>query len=196
MELDNDDGGTLLTEEEKEGLLIAGIITRTQLDEHEQSNIEEALQWLIIKSFSPEIILSEKFIKALHKRMYSKVWRWAGKFRTTNKNLGIEWFKVPLELKQLIDDSLYWVKNNVYEPDEMAIRFKHRLVSIHCFPNGNGRHSRLMADIIIEKIYTQPIFSWGATNLTKQGEARTAYIQALKAADLDDYGLLLVFARS
>ncbi|HMW39337.1 MAG TPA: Fic family protein, partial [Saprospiraceae bacterium] len=78
----------------------------------------------------------------------------------------------------------------------IAVRFKHRLVSIHCFPNGNGRHSRLLADIIIEKIYKRPVFSWGATSLSSEGDARAAYIKALKTADKGDYGPLLAFARS
>lgn len=128
--------------------------------------------------------------------MYKDVWSWAGAFRKTNKNLGIEFWQIPIQLKQLLGDAHSWYLNKNYPPDEMALRFKHRLVSIHCFPNGNGRHSRLIADIIIEKIYKQPVFSWGAANLTKPGEARGKYIKAVKAADEGDYSLLLAFARS
>jgi Fic-DOC domain mobile mystery protein B len=99
-------------------------------------------------------------------------------------------------LRNLLDDAQYWHENKAYPPDEIALRFKHRIVSIHCFPNGNGRHSRLMADIIIEKIYRHPVFSWGAANLSSQGDVRAAYLKAVKAADQGDYGLLLAFARS
>ena len=107
----------------------------------------------MMNSFKHKTILTEVFIRNVHKRMFNNIWIWAGKFRKTNKNIGIDQWQISTELKTLLDDANYWIENNTYSPDEIAIRFKHRLVSIHCFPNGNGRHSRLMADIIIEKIY-------------------------------------------
>lgn len=105
-------------------------------------------------------------------------------------------WRIPTELKYLLDDVKFWYANNIYNPDELAIRFKHRLVSIHCFANGNGRHSRLMADIIIEKIFKQPVFTWGAANLIKQGDSRTAYLNAIRVADKGDFKQLMEFARA
>jgi Fic-DOC domain mobile mystery protein B len=128
--------------------------------------------------------------------MYNNVWAWAGKFRKTNKNLGVDKQYIGIELKKLLDDVIYWTNNNTYPPDEIALRFKHRIVSIHCFPNGNGRHSRLMADIIIEKIFKLSVFTWGAANLSDEGNARAAYLKAVKTADKGDCSLLLAFARS
>lgn len=196
LDLDYIDGQTPLDEEEKEGLLIPTIATRGELDEFEQQNIEQAVQWTLGRSFKPDTVFTEEFIRMVHKRMYANVWAWAGKFRKTNKNIGIDKWQIPTELRYLLDDIRYWHKNNTYPPDEMAVRFKHRMVSIHCFPNGNGRHSRLMADIIIEKIYKQPVFTWGAAQSLSRGDARAAYLKAVKAADQDDYHLLLAFARS
>ena len=128
--------------------------------------------------------------------MYGNVWAWAGEFRKTDKNMGIGKYQIPIELKVLCDDALYWVEHETYPPEEIAIRFKHRIVSIHCFPNGNGRHSRLMGDIIIENIFGKESFSWGADNLSKEGDTRTTYLQAVKAADNADFAPLLDFARS
>jgi Fic-DOC domain mobile mystery protein B len=127
--------------------------------------------------------------------MYGHVWKWAGDFRRTQKNIGVEPWLIPNDLKVLLDDSMLWFKESVFEPEELAIRFKQRLVSIHCFSNGNGRHSRLMADIIIQKIYKQKPFSWGAESLPTS-EQRDAYIAAVKAADRDNMLPLLAFARS
>ncbi|QYH40682.1 mobile mystery protein B [Algoriphagus sp. NBT04N3] len=189
-------GQTPLNEDEKEGLLISTIATREELDEFEQQNIEEALQWILTRSFKAEILLTEKFICNLHKRMYGNVWSWAGKFRKTDKNLGIDKWQIPVATKALCDDSLFWVKNSIYSPEEIAIRFKHRIVSIHCFPNGNGRHSRLMADIIINKIYNLPMFSWGTSDLVHQGDARSAYLKAVKEADNGFIQPLIEFAKS
>jgi len=189
-------GQTPLDEDEKEGLLIPDIATRGELDEFEQRNIENAIQWTMSRAFKAESVFKEDFIRLLHKKMYGDVWSWAGEFRKTNKNIGTQLWQISTELKYLLDDAKFWHENKTYSPDEMAIRFKHRLVEIHCFPNGNGRHSRLMADIIIEKLYKQPVFSWGASNLTADGAARAPYLKAVKAADLGEYAFLLAFARS
>lgn len=196
LELNYEEGQTPLDEDEKEGLLIPTIATKGELDEFEQQNIEQAIQWTLTRNFKQEEILTEAFVKEVHKRLYNDVWAWAGEFRKTNKNIGVDRWKIGIALKSLLDDVIYWIANNTYSPDEIAVRFKHRIVSIHCFANGNGRHSRLMADIIIEKIYHRPVFSWGAGNLIKAGDTRTNYLKAIKAADTGNYTLLFIFARS
>ena len=196
LNIDYLDGQTPLEEDEKDGLLIPSIATRAELDEFEQQNIEQAVQWTLGRSFKPEVIFTEDFIRGVHKRMYRDVWLWAGAFRKTNKNIGVDKWQISIELKYLLDDAKYWYENKTFPPDEMALRFKHRLVSIHCFPDGNGRHSRLLADIIIEKVYKQPVFSWGASRYTSEGTARVSYLKAVKAAHKGEYSLLLAFARS
>jgi Fic-DOC domain mobile mystery protein B len=189
------DGQTPLDADEMDGLLVPTITTRSELDEFEQLNIEQAVQWSLGRSFRSEVICTEGFIRRVHQKMYGDVWAWAGEFRKTNKNIGVDKWQIPTDLKCLLDDAYYWIENKIYPPDEVAIRFKHRLVSIHCFPNGNGRHSRLVADIIIDKIYKQPVFSWGANSISAPGITRSAYIKSLRAADHGDYQLLLAFAR-
>lgn len=190
------DGQTPLDPEEQEGLKIHSITTREELDEFEQLNIEKAIQWTFGKKLKAEQLFTEKFIKDLHKRMYGEVWKWAGTFRTSEKNIGSKSYMVAIALKQLLDDALFWYQNETYNPEEIAIRFKHRLVSIHCFANGNGRHSRLMADLIMEKLYNKTFFSWGSANLVKATETRSNYIKAVKKADQHDILPLLAFAKS
>ena len=175
---------------------ISSITTREELDEFEQLNIEKSIQWTFGKKIQAKDLFSEKFIKDLHKRMYGDVWRWAGSFRNSEKNLGIKSFLIPVQLKQLLDNSLYWYENKTFTPDEIAVRFKHELVSIHCFPNGNGRHSRLMADLIMEKLYNKPFLTWGGSSLVKSNEKRKEYINAIKIADGQDLRQLIMFAKS
>jgi Fic-DOC domain mobile mystery protein B len=196
LDLDHLDGQTPLDEDEKDGLLIPTIATRGELDEFEQQNIEQAFLWLVGRRLKTDNILTEKFIRSFHKRMYGEVWKWAGEFRKTDKNIGVEKWNIPTALRSLLDDTKYWIEHHTYGAEEIAIRFKHRLVTIHCFPNGNGRHSRLMADIIIEKIFGLQVFTWGAGNLTKQGDIRHEYLEAVKAADHGDIKPLIKFARS
>lgn len=196
LELEYNDGQTPIEEAEKEGLKITTITSHKELDEYEQLNIEKAVEWLITKKFSADRVLTETFIKSLHKRMFGDVWKWAGQFRKSEKTLGIKWTKIGVQLKTLLDDTKYWIEHNTYQPDEIALRFKHRLVSIHCFPNGNGRHSRLMADILVEKILGETRFSWGNSGLVEATATRKNYIKALKAADLNNMEPLLAFARS
>jgi Fic-DOC domain mobile mystery protein B len=196
LNLDYSEGQTPLEEDEKDGLLVETIATRGELDEFEQQNIEQAMLWYRGRSIKPATILTEKFIKSVHRRMYNNVWRWAGHFRKSDKSIGIEKWKILTELKTLLDDTAYWIQHKTYEPDEIAIRFKHRLVAIHYFPNGNGRHSRLMADIIIEKIFGFGIFSWGTAIPGKQVDSREIYISALREADKGNIAPLINFARS
>ncbi len=187
-----DDGGTELTEEEREGLIPSYITLRSELNEAEQANILEAEEWAFARKRD---LLEEKFLNNLHKRMYGNVWRWAGRYRTSGKNIGIDAYRIPKELRQLLDDCRYWIENGTYEPDEIAARFHHRLVSIHCYPNGNGRHARLAADLLLKSMARER-FSWGAKNLVNVGGTRERYITALQAADGHDIGPLLEFVRS
>lgn len=198
LEIEYIDGQTPLDEDEKDDLLIDTIATRAELDEFEQQNIEEAVQWTLGKSLNIDTIFTDDFIRMVHKRMYGNVWKWAGEFRKTNKNIGSDKWQISAELRSLLGDVKFWCHNNTYSPDEIALRFKHRLVSIHCFPNGNGRHSRLMADLVIEKIFKSAVFSWGAINKNEniKTDTRVNYLRALKSADTGDYSYLLVFARS
>ena len=196
LELEYQDGQTPIDEDEKKGLLIKSITTNGELNEHEQLNIENAVEWIIQTKFNPDKILTEQFIKKVHKKMYSDVWKWAGEFRKSEKNIGVEWINISVELKYLLDDTKYWIENKIYSPDEIAIRFKHRLVKIHCFPNGNGRHSRIMADIIIESVFGKDIFTWNSSNMIKPDETRKKYIAAVKEGDQGNIKPLIEFARN
>lgn len=191
-----EDGQTPLNEEEKEGILIKSITTHGELDEHEQLNIEKAIEWIIGLKLEKERILTEEFIKTLHKKMLGKVWRWAGEFRRSEKNIGVKWINIGIDLRTLLDDTKFWIENKTFPPDEIAIRFKHRLVNIHCFPNGNGRHSRIMADIIIESVFGETIFTWNHSNMVKANETRAEYIKSIREADKGNIERLINFART
>jgi Fic-DOC domain mobile mystery protein B len=186
---------TPLDEDEKESLLITTIMTRGELDEFEQLGVEKAIEWTMKRKLGLQQILTEDFVKELHKRMFEDIWRWAGQFRTSNKNLGADKNQIRIEVKKLCDDCRYWIDHEVFAGDEIAVRFSHRIVTIHPFSNGNGRHSRLIADILVSHGFGQPIFSWGNINLTAQGAARAAYLRALRRADENDYQALIEFAR-
>lgn len=195
LELEYIESQTALDEDEKEGLLIKSISTRAELDEFEQQNIERAISWTMKRRFKIKEILSEQFVRKLHEKMFDQTWRWAGEFRKSNKNIGVDKFQIGIELKYLLDDCLFWINNNSFTKDEIAIRFKHRMVHIHPFPNGNGRHSRLIADVLIEHGFGEPVFSWGSGNLAPKSNIRSEYLNALFEADKDNYSPLITFAR-
>jgi Fic-DOC domain mobile mystery protein B len=196
LDLEYIGGQTPLDDDEKDGLLIPTVTTRGELDEFEQQNIENAVQWTMSRSFNVSEILTEEFVRRLHRRMFSDVWKWAGEFRRTNKNIGVDKFQIGIELRNLLDDCRFWIEHQTYPADEIAVRFSHRLVAIHCFPNGNGRHSRLIADVLIEKALAQQVFTWGSVTLSRQGAARSAYLEALRSADKGNVAPLIRFARS
>jgi Fic-DOC domain mobile mystery protein B len=167
--------------------------TQAELNLWEQNNIIEAEKKLFKSRKSLNI--DEVFIRNVHKLMFDKTWKWAGEFRTINTNIGIEWLKVPQDIRLLCDDFAFQLANNSFPLDEVAVRFSHRFVCIHPFPNGNGRCSRLITDLILVKNGRER-FTWGSKNLVNASETRTKYIQALKAADDFDIKPLLDFARS
>ncbi len=196
LDLDYTNGNTPLDEDEKEGLLIKSITTHGELNEFEQQNIEKAILWQKRKKLTAEEIISEKFIRELHRRMYADVWKWAGEFRQTDKNIGIDKHQIAVALPQMLGDGLYWIIHQSFPDEEIAVRIKHRIVQMHCFANGNGRHSRLLADTMSEKIFHLPPFTWGAADLVKKGSPRADYLAALKKADAGDFSELLAFAKS
>ena len=185
---------TPIDPDEAEGLLLTHITTHGELNRWEQDNIVEALAW--IDKTKPTNILNEQFIKQLHKRMFGNVWRWAGQFRRSDKNIGVLWHQVPMCLKNMFDDVAVWIQTQNEFPEEMAVRFHHRLVWIHPFPNGNGRHARLMADIFMENVLHGSPFTWGKRNLSSPSEYSRRYINALQEADNGNYIPLLEFAKS
>ena len=186
------DDATPLTPEEKQELIPAHITYRSELNEAEQENIVRAQEWAFGRRRD---LLSENFIKELHKRMLGEVWRWAGRYRTGEKNIGVPFYEVPVAVQQLLADTKAQIDSNAYSPDEIAVRFSHRLVQIHPFPNGNGRLSRLMADLLVMNLGGKR-FSWGSANLKDTGTVRQRYIDAVTAADNHDIAPLLRFARS
>lgn len=188
------DGATPLDPDEIDGLKIKHITTRGELNRWEQENIQDAIAWLQRRRKSD--ILNEDFICLLHEKMFGKVWTWAGHFRRTDKNIGVQWTLVPIELRQLLDDVRYWVENKTFPSNEIAYRFHHKLVWIHLFPNGNGRHARMMADILLNEVFGVGHFSWGGEDLVDSGATRKLYIEALRAADNQDYSLLESFLKS
>ena len=187
-----DDAATPVTPDETRDLIPAHIAYRRELNDAEQENITRAQAWALNRRRDP---LSEEFIKQLHRRMLGDVWRWAGKFRTTERNLRTPFYEIPVALRQLLDDAKAWIELQTYPPDEIAVRFHHRLVRIHAFPNGNGRHARLMADLLVMRLGGER-FSWGHESLRDPSAVRQRYIAALQAADNRELGPLLAFARS
>lgn len=187
-----DDAATPLSPEEMRELIPAHIAYRRELNEAEQENIARAQDWALGPRRD---LLSEKFVKDLHRQMLGDVWRWAGKFRKSERNIGIPFFEIPVALRQLLDDTKAWIEHKAYPPDEVAVRLHHRLVQIHLFPNGNGRHARLMADLLVLRLGGER-FSWGSAGLHDAGVVRQRYIATLQAADNHDINPLLAFARS
>lgn len=191
-----DDGNTPLDEEEKQGLIPSWVTFRHELNEVEQENIALATVWAFRQVRKPSTdILNERFIRSLHKRMLGEVWKWAGTFRASEKNIGVAPYQIAPDLRNLLGDARAWLDYYSYPPDELIARFHHRLVQIHPFANGNGRHSQLMADLLARRLRVEP-FTWGGRDLTTTSHLRTRYIDALRMGDRGQYDALVEFMRS
>jgi Fic-DOC domain mobile mystery protein B len=189
------DGNTPLTPDEQADL-IPNLATKEELNQWERENILVAYSWALNpRTLARENALSEPYLRQLHRRMFDQTWRWAGLYRTSEKNIGVLHHQIREQLAILVGDTNYWIEHATFPADEIAIRFHHRLVFIHPFSNGNGRHARLMADVLA-KLQGRPEFTWGVSDIVAQGNIRQGYIEALRAADKNDIQLLLAFARS
>ena len=178
---------TPLDPDEAKGLIPEHIHTHGELNEWEQENIVEGETWAFARR--RKNILTPQFVDGLHRRMFGRTWRWAGQHRTTEKNIGIDPARIAVALKNLCEDVAVQIGKRAYPLEGIAARFHHRLVSIHPYPNGNGRHARTMTDLLLVG-NGAPRFSWGAGDLVHEGEVRSRYIAALQAADQRDYGPL------
>lgn len=193
MQFDYAPGATPLDPDEAQGLIPRHITTQAELNEWEQTNILDGMPWILRQR--KQDLLSAVVLRAVHRKMFGKTWRWAGAFRLTDKNIGVDWRHIAVSLHNLLDDVRVQVDFASYAPDELVLRFHHRLVWTHPFANGNGRHARMMADLLIQQL-GEPPFSWGGRSLVSAGDTRQAYLAALRAADAHDYQPLLRFARS
>jgi len=185
-------GHTELFEEDRLGLIPTYIATRGELFDAEQRNIAQAL---LRREPAAAALLDDAYLRRLHKAMFNQVWNWAGRYRIRETNIGIAPERISSEMRNLVEDTKAWVEYGTFGPDEIAVRFHHRLVAIHAFPNGNGRHGRVAADYLVTSLNGEP-FSWGARLDVDTDELRTAYLSALRRGDDGEVAELLIFARS
>jgi Fic-DOC domain mobile mystery protein B len=194
MKLNYPEGATPVDADELSELIPPHITLQKELNEWEQANILDAAGYYYPRNFKCDEILTFDFILKVHERMFDKTWKWAGKTRKTMKNIGVDVSMIIETTKNLFDDVKFRIKNNVYPVDEIGARFHHRLVQIHLFPNGNGRHSRFITDLLMKSLGAE-MFSWGSKDLYAQSSVRSEYINSLKEADENNYLPLIKFAR-
>lgn len=190
------EGATPLGPDDFVGLIPMWISTRSDLNQAEAFNISSAQDKFDGKSILTNEILDDFFVRALHQQMFGDVWTWAGKYRTRELSIGVPSQTVSLEVKNLMEDSKFWL-DTLYPQlqDEALCRIHHRLVAIHPFPNGNGRLSRLFTDVLTGSM-GRPLFTWGGGITGANSKVRSEYISALKSADRGDFDKLYEFVRS
>ena len=195
MEFQYAPGATPLDPDEAAGLVPSHITTQADLNAWEQANILQAVRWVARQK--KRDLLTEGFVRDLQRRMFDQTWKWAGTFRQSNKNIGVDWTQVAVKLRNLLDNTRFQIDHKVFEPDELVVRFHHQLVWLHAFPNGNGRHARLMADVLAQQL-GRPRMTWGGADveLVSMGTVRDRYLRALREADQGQWSALIAFARS
>jgi len=186
-------GATPLDPDEAAGLIPSHISLQADLNDWEKTNISQGEEWASRQK--KRDLLQEGFVRDLHRKMFDRTWQWAGTFRQSNKNIGVDWIQISVKLRVLLENTRYWIDHNVYETDETVVRFHHQLVWIHPFPNGNGRHARMMADHLSMQL-GRPRLSWGSASLETIGSTRAKYLAALRTADQSEYKDLIEFAWS
>jgi Fic-DOC domain mobile mystery protein B len=190
-------GATPLTEEDLEGLRIPSVKTQGELNEAEAANIIRGQQWALrTRSARLPEMLSDDFVQRLHSEMFGEVWKWAGDYRLTDRNIGVPHHLIRERLRNVYDDARAWLEHQTYPPEEFAVRLHYRLVTVQPFRNGNGRHARMVAHVVLVRHFNQEPLPWGESALHAHDATQKAYIDALMAADHHDIGPLMTFARS
>jgi len=187
-------GQTAIDPDELAALIPKHIRLLRELNEFEAANIHQAIKKYFLGRLKKYDLCNPEVLRRLHRDMFDETWKWAGQYRRSNKNLGRDWWLIPEEVKKACEDLRYWRDHQIYDPAETAVRFHHRLAVIHPFPNGNGRHARLAADLLIQTAGAKTL-SWGQTKLTKPGDQRNSYISALREADEGNFAPLISFAQ-
>lgn len=190
-------GATPIEEEDLDGLIPDFVATRADLNQVEFENIAKSLPWARRQAriIGVDGILDYSFLLTLHRRMFGDVWRWAGTQRQRITNIGVEPHLIATQSRLALDDARLWHAQAVFGVDELAARIHCRLVAVHPFRNGNGRCTRMLADLYLVSIGAEP-FSWGGASLDIDGSTRARYIAALiEAIDTGRYAELIRFAR-
>ncbi len=191
-----DQGSTPLDPDDAAGLKPGWVATKADLDAAEQANILAALRRSRWRRPKTGYLLTDDAVRRLHQDMFGDVWTWAGTYRRYEASIGIDPHRISVAVRDLVLDAAYWFDGDrPMAPDEAGWTFHHRLVQIHAFPNGNGRHSRMITDLLLRAKDEHP-FTWGRADLNAAGEIRDVYLAALRAADGGDYGPLSMFVRS
>ena len=165
--------------------------TLKEIYKFEANNTRKAtLKYLLDKPTKKIAPFTYEWFLQLHVEMFGDLWDWAGKVRTVELSIGIKAYMVAMELKKLVDDLEYWDKNKTFDIVEIASKLHHRAVQIHPFKNGNGRGSRMLANIYLKQNELEPT-KWNEDLLSKDNLHRDDYISALKLADNGDYSVLI-----
>jgi Fic-DOC domain mobile mystery protein B len=192
-----DDGTTPVDQQQIAGLKLPGISTKAELDAAEQSNIIAGVDWALrARAMKYPVLLSVTSILELHRRMFGDVYDWAGTMRQRETTIGVDPRQIGPLLHQLCENAKVWIEKETWSPVEIAVRTHHALVSIHVFPNGNGRHARLLVDILLSRYYKREPLPWGGANLSASGSAHDKYIAAMRQADAGNFRPLMDFATS
>lgn len=158
---------------------------------YEAKNITRATIKYFSKTPDKKIApFSFEWFLILHQEMFGDVWDWAGKLRQVELSIGVQAYLVSTELKKLVDDLAFWDEHKTFSVIEISARLHHRAVQIHPFKNGNGRWSRMLANIYLKQNGLNPT-KWNEDLLSKENPHRDDYIQALKFADDRDYSQLI-----
>lgn len=190
-------GATPLTDEDLQGLRIPSVRTHGDLNQAEAANIVRGQEWALrARSARMPDMLSDRFMQRLHEAMFGTVWTWAGDYRLVDTNIGVPHHLIREHLHNVYADAHAWIEHDTYSPEEFSVRLHYRIVTVHPFPNGNGRHARMLADIVLARHFKRPALPWRNSPLNTANAVRQAYIAALVAADHHDFGPLMTFATS
>lgn len=193
---DDPQGATPLSPDDLLGLKLPHVQTRAQLNEIEAANILQGQNWVSsLKVLTLDDIFSRDFVIALHKNLFGDIWQWAGTFRLRELNIGVEPKNIPIDLHNFLEDAKCWLEFKHFSDLELSARIQHKLVQIHPFVNGNGRHARIFTDIVRVFLLNKKPLRWAKAKLEDMTTERAAYIAGLRKADGGDFSEMVDYLK-
>lgn len=172
----------------------ADVATNNELNELEALNIADAFAWADDQTWQTADFFTQHVLREIHAKMFDQVWVWAGTYRSREVNIGnCPPEEISTRLEQVLGNLSYQSENGRSAHD-VCTALHHCIAQIHPFPNGNGRHARLVARLLAQTMgLERSSLTWGSTEYADEDTRKAAYISSLRAADDGDFGPLKSF---
>ena len=132
---------------------LAAPITRADIYDLESAVLQDVTETQLAAALDGSLtlddLLNDYFLRDLHTQLYGDIWMWAGRWRQYEVNIGVAPEHIAVELRSAMGNIGYrWERAADWTPRELGVAVHAEAVRVHPFTDGNGRTTRLLADLV------------------------------------------------